>query len=236
MLEAKKSRWFEEIFAVYNRNLFRRRFHSLKINGLDFLQNRNPPLLIYANHSSWWDGLVAFQISRAARLDSFVMMEEKHLKKLFLFRRLGAFSVVRENAREAAKSLNYAANLIKENSNRTLWIFPQGQILPNDARPLKFYHGAARVAEKIGGVLAAVPLAIRYELLGEFKPEVFVKIGEPQLISVGSNFNAKNLTGEFERNLTETLDNLKSDVLTRTFDDYEDLFKIKQIANRKAKI
>lgn len=222
MLEAKKSRWFEEVFAVYNRNLLKRRFYSLDVSGLKFLKNpnRDAPFLIYANHSSWWDGLVAFQISRQAESENFIMMEEKQLKKLFLFRRLGAFSVVRENPRAAAKSLSYAANLLKENSNRTLWIFPQGEILPNDERPLNFYRGISRMIEKIGRV-AAVPLAIRYEFLGEFKPRIFVKIGAPQLISVDKSFDAKASTKQFEQRLTETLDALKDDVLTAAFDDYE---------------
>lgn len=222
MLEAKKSRWFEEIFAVYNRNLLKRRFHSLNVSGLDFLQRRNraAPFLIYANHSSWWDGLVAFQISREMRLDGFIMMEEKHLEKLFLFRRLGAFSVVRENAREAAKSLNYGANLLKENADRTLWIFPQGEILPNDKRPLRFYNGVSRIVEKAGRVVA-VPFAIRYEFLGEFKPEIFVKIGAPEPVAVDKNRGAKALTKHFEQRLTETLDELKNDVLTKTLGDYE---------------
>jgi 1-acyl-sn-glycerol-3-phosphate acyltransferase len=222
MLEAKKSRWFEEIFAVYSRNLFRRRFRSLNVSGLDFLRNLNQPLLVYANHSSWWDGFVAFRISRAARLDSFLMMEEKQLKKLSAFRRLGAFSVVREKPREAAKSIGYAANLLKENSNRTLWIFPQGEILPNDERPLNFYHGVARIIEKVGGGFAA-PLAIRYEFRGEFKPEIFVKIGEPQLIATAKNFDAKTLTGQFEQILTAVLDELKNDVLTANLQNYKNI-------------
>ena len=100
MLTAKKSAVFERVFAVYNRNLLNRRFHSLNVCGLENLTERNAqlPLIIYANHSSWWDGLAAFEISRAARLDSYMMMEEKQLKKLFPFRLLGAFSVVREKA------------------------------------------------------------------------------------------------------------------------------------------
>jgi 1-acyl-sn-glycerol-3-phosphate acyltransferase len=222
MLEAKKSRWFEEIFAVYNRNLLRRRFHSLNVSGLNFLKSpqTNLPFLIYANHSSWWDGLVAFQISRRTGADSFIMMEEKQLKKLFLFRRLGAFSVVRENPREAVESINYAARLLKENSNRTLWIFPQGAILPNDKRPLGFYNGVSRVIGKIPRA-AAVPLAMRYEFRGEFKPEIFVKIGAPQLVSVDKDFSAKNLTNRFEQRLTEILDALKADVSAKAFDDYE---------------
>nr|MBA3694670.1 acyl-phosphate glycerol 3-phosphate acyltransferase [Acidobacteriota bacterium] len=106
MLEAKKSRWFEKVFQIYNRNLLKRRFHSFRVLGLDSFVNVNSSI-IYANHSSWWDGLVAFEISKALRVDSFIMMEEKQLRNLFLFRKLGAFSVVRENSRQAVKSLNY---------------------------------------------------------------------------------------------------------------------------------
>ena len=213
MLEAKKSRLFDKIFAVYNQNLFRRRFNSLRVSGLNFLRERdkNFPLLIYANHSSWWDGLVAFQISRRAKLDSYIMMEEKQLRKLRLFRRLGAFSVVREKPREAMKSINYAVELLRENPRRAVWIFPQGEILPNDIRPLRFYNGLTKIIEKIGNCYA-VPIAMRYEFLGEFKPEIFVKIGEPEFIKIDENFHSKNSTSAFEKQLAENLNVLKTQV------------------------
>lgn len=222
MLEAKKNRWFEAAFAVYNRNLLKRRFHSLRVGNLDVLRPRGEqlPRVIYANHSSWWDGLVAFEISRQTRMDSFIMMEEKQLEKLFLFRRLGAFSVVRDSLRQAAQSINYAANLLKEKPDRTLWIFPQGEILPGEARPLKFYRGAAKIIEKTGACFA-LPLAMRYEFRGEFKPEIFVRIGRGERISIANNYDARELTRRFERELTETLDRLKSDVIEKRFEDYE---------------
>lgn len=225
MLEAKKSPWFEKVFARYNRNLFKRRFHSFRVAGLDFLQKRDLkiPLLIYANHSSWWDGLTVFAITRRCRENLFVMMEEKQLKNLPLFRRLGAFSVVRENAREAVRSMNYAAKLLQEGKRAVLLIFPQGTILPNDARPLKFYTGAARIIAKAGRV-SAVPLAMRYEFLGDFKPEVFVRIGEPETFEPGTNFDVRQATKHFEKRLTETLEVLKSDILQSKFAAYEKFF------------
>lgn len=224
ILTAKKSVWFEKIFAVYNRNLFKRRFHSLKISGLDFLLEREKqvPLVIYANHSSWWDGLIAFEISRVARLKAFVIMEEKQLKKLFPFRYLGAFSVVREKPREALKSINYAGDLLKETPDSTLWIFPQGEILPNDLRPLNFYNGISRIIEKSGNCLA-IPAAFRLEFLGEFKPEIFVKIGSSEKIKIDKNFNSKDLTKKFEKKLTQILDELKDDVLTKNTAEYKNI-------------
>ncbi|CAN5623193.1 lysophospholipid acyltransferase family protein [soil metagenome] len=221
MLEAKKSAWFETIFSIYNRNLLKRRFHSLEVSGLDFLREKNAgiPLIIYANHSSWWDGLVASEISKMAKLDSFIMMEEKQLKNLFLFRKLGAFSVVRENPRKAVESINYAVNLLKK-TDRTLWIFPQGEILPNAARPLKFYNGLSRIIEKVGKVFV-VPLAMRYEFLSEFKPQVFVKISSPELFKNSKDFESKKMTEIMKSRLTNVLDELKTDIISKNFSNFE---------------
>jgi chlorobactene lauroyltransferase len=221
MLEAKKSAWFETIFSIYNRNLLKRRFHSLQVSGLDFLREKNAgiPLIIYANHSSWWDGLVASEISKMAKLDSFIMMEEKQLKNLFLFRKLGAFSVVRENPRKAVESINYTVNLLKK-TDRTLWIFPQGEILPNDARPMKFYNGLSRIIEKISEVFV-VPLAMRYEFLSEFKPQVFVKISSPELFKNSKDFESKKMTEIMKSRLTNVLDELKTDIISKNFSNFE---------------
>lgn len=225
MLEAKKSFWFERLFRVYNRNLIKRRFSSFKISNLCALENltkRNLPLIIYANHSSWWDGLAAFQISETVGLDSFIMMEEKHLKRLFLFRRLGAFSVVRENPRQAVKSIEYAVNLLKTDFNKTLWIFPQGEILPNDARPIVFYNGLSRIIKKVKKCLT-VPIAFRYEFTGEYKPEIFVKIGKTGKFDLNETFAVKKQTAIFANNLNILLDNLKSDVVSQKFNDYQNI-------------
>lgn len=222
MITAKKSFWFEKLFTVYNRNLLKRRFSSLNISGLEFLSEKEKelPAIIYANHSSWWDGLTAFEISRAAQLDLYVMMEEKQLKKLFLFKYLGAFSVVRENPREAIKSINYAANLLREKHDRSLWIFPQGKILPNDLRPLNFYNGISRIIEKTGNCLV-FPSAIRYEFLGKFKPAIFVKIGKSEHIK--SNFTSKKMTKTFEMNLMRVLDEMKSDITNKNLSGYKNI-------------
>ncbi len=223
MLEANKSAWFEKVLAVYNRNLIKRRFHSLQVSSLDFLRrkDREIPLIIYANHSSWWDGLIIFEISRRTKLDFFVMMEEKQLKDLQLFRKLGAFSVVRENPRKAVESINYAVGLLK-NPHRTLLVFPQGEILPSDLRPLNFYNGLSRIIEKTAKVFAA-PLAIRYEFLGEFKPQIFVKIGLPELIEADRKFDSKGLTAKNSLCLTNLLDELKTDMVNKNFSRYEQI-------------
>ena len=221
MLEANKNRWIENAFGIYNKNLLRRRFNSLRVSCLELL-NDNIPSIIYANHSSWWDGLVAFQISQSIKADSFIMMEEKQLRNLFFFRKLGAFSVVRENPREAVQSLKYAINLLEEDKARTLWIFPQGKILPNEVRPIKFYNGLARIIEKTD-ICAVSSLAIRYEFLDAYKPDVFIKVGQPETFNARDVSNSKELTTKFEKNLTDLLDELKSDVRLTNLKHYKNI-------------
>ena len=225
MLKANKNSLFEKIFASYNRRLLKRRFNSFQISGLDSLKNKDEklPLIIYANHSSWWDGLVFLEILRKFDFENYVMMEEKQLRKLFFFRWLGAFSVVRENPREAVKSINYAAHLLSENANRILLIFPQAQILPNDVRPLQFYQGLSRIVEKIHRC-RAIPAALRFEFAGNFKPEIYAKIGEPEIYEIDKTYDAKSSTKNYEKRLTETLASLKRDVTAQKTDGYDKIF------------
>lgn len=221
MLRAKKSALFEKIFAVYNANLLRRRFGSFRAAGTVVLNEPESalPTIVYCNHAGWFDGLVAFQLSRTGGLDSYVMMEERQLRDLWLFRGLGAFSVVRENPREAARSIAYAAQLLRDDAGRTLWIFPQGEIVPADRRPVSFYHGVSRIVERTGRS-RLVPLAIRYEFGGNFKPDIYVRAGRPEAAEVGNGAEAKALTRVLEKRMTDELDRLKSDYLSGELDAY----------------
>jgi len=224
MLEAKKSKLFEKIFYVYNHNLLKRRFHSLNIRGSENFSTKDPnfPLLIYANHSSWWDGLVIFEILQMFAFENYFMMEEKQLKNLPLFRKLGAFSVIRENPRESLKSINYAVKKLKENPKTAVVIFPQGEILPNDLRPIKFFNGVSKIIEK-SEKCYYVSIAVRYEFLNYFKPEIFVNIGSVKKIENNGNYEYKKLTNELELELTRDLDKLKERFVSNKLNDFENL-------------
>lgn len=222
MLEAKKNFLFEKIFTFYNRGLLKRRFNSINVFGLEFLENRdsNVPLIICANHSSWWDGLIVLEIISNFKLDRYVMMEEKQLRKLRFFRRIGAFSIVRTNSRKVLKSIEYSVKILSEGKNRILLIFPQGEILHNDIRPLKFYNGLAKIIERVA-VCQVCPLVIRYEFLGKFKPEIFVAIGEPLTFNSADKLIRKKTTRELEAVMTSLLDNLKQKVVSNDCEEFK---------------
>jgi 1-acyl-sn-glycerol-3-phosphate acyltransferase len=224
MLEANKSKWFEKIFTIYNRNLIKRRFHSIKVCGLETLKSNDFqfPLITFSNHSSWWDGLILFEIFSHFEFENFVMMEEKQLKDLRLFRKLGAFSIVRENPKEALKSIKYAVKKLQDISRSNLWIFPQGEILPNEIRPLNFYNGISKIIEKCGSC-RVLPISLKFEFRNEFKPEIFVKIGKYQQFEKISKSESKALTKTLEKDLTLLLDSLRSDLIEGNLETYENL-------------
>jgi 1-acyl-sn-glycerol-3-phosphate acyltransferase len=232
MIPARKSGWFERVFAVYNRNLIARRFEGLRVAGLEHLRRRRvrgAPLLLYANHSSWWDGLVAFQLGHACGLEQYAMMEERQLREYPFHRRLGAFGVVRENARDGVCGIEYAGELLTGTS-RALWIFPQGQTLPNDARPFMLYTGAARIIERAGEV-DACPVALRYEFLEDYRPEALVKVGQPARLTPETERNPKRLTEIFAERLTRCLEELRADILAGDLAGYEEI-----VAPRRRKL
>lgn len=226
MLSARKNNFVVSLFHIYNRNLLRRRFHGLRARGLDLMRAQatakdNVPMLIYMNHSSWWDALAPMYLTYTAGLEWYAMMEEKQLRQFPFFRRLGCFSVTRENPRAALESVNYAAKLI-ENTNRAVGIFPQGATLHNDLRPLMFYTGAAHIIKRLP-VVRLMPVALRYEHLQDFRPEIFIQIGKPETHTAHENTDVKKLTAHLAECLTIELDALKQTIIENDFEGFQEV-------------
>ena len=122
----------------------RRSFHSVRLQGADHISPWTPkaqrrmtePLILYATHGSWWDAALSMVLSlRRFDLDGYGMMEYKQLHRYAFFRRIGLFSVVREDPASAMRSLRYAASVLR-GTGRALWMFPQGTLVNQETRPL----------------------------------------------------------------------------------------------------
>ena len=186
----------------------------------------SPPLIMFGNHSAWWDAHLAMVLNEECwHTDGYVMVEDTQLSRYRFFRWCGAFSVNRHDPRSALESINYAVQRLIEAPRRSLLIFPQGEILANDIRPLVFYQGAGRITSKVAaqaGACALYPIALRYEFIGEQKPDAFISVGPPIIIrrddptwsrdSSGLP-DARLITQCMQQALTEELDRLRADVI-----------------------
>ncbi|NJK78410.1 MAG: hypothetical protein HC914_00205 [Chloroflexaceae bacterium] len=142
------------IYYSIMRPAFVNHFYRVRVQIVGRLpQPYDGPLILYMNHSAWWDlymtALLNYEVFRR-RFDSYGMMEEQQLRRYRFFTWMGAFSIHRSDRAEATRSLVYISRVLQEQPGRALYMFPQGQIVPNDQRPLKLYTGVARIARQIG--------------------------------------------------------------------------------------
>ena len=232
MIRAQKNSIINKIFTVYHSNLLKKHFCSINISGEENISkaNRELPTILYANHSNWWDGFIAYRLTNNRwKTDDYLMMDIEQMKKYSFFKYVGVFSVDRNDPKSAIESINYASDLLKS-TKRFLWIFPQGLMQVQDFRPLKFYSGITKITEKLGNV-NLLPVAIRYEFIMEQRPEVFIKIGDPDIVN-GQLTDSKEFTNYLQQKLTGELDYLKQAVINQKPDEFKIIFKGKSSRNK----
>jgi 1-acyl-sn-glycerol-3-phosphate acyltransferase len=186
---------FARVFALYAAWSARRHFAALRVRGT--LASGSAPLVVAVQHVGWWDPMVLFLLSRS-RFDGghYAMMDEQNLSRYPFFRWLGAFGVERRTRAGVLAATRYALARLDEPGAR-VWLFPQGELRPADARPIRCEPGAAWLAARSGARL--VPVAIRYEFLDEQRPEAFVSIGAPVAVAPGTDPTEALLTAEADR-------------------------------------
>jgi 1-acyl-sn-glycerol-3-phosphate acyltransferase len=183
------------------------------------------PFIFYLNHTSWWDAYMLMVIHRLALgrpFDSYVMQEERQLRAYRFFTWCGAFSVNRHDPEDAARSQQYAANLLRGRRDRALYIFPQGKIVPNDRRPLVTYPGVARIVAMAGEVTLC-PVAMRYEFLGQQWPHAFMRIGPAH--RPANPADIEGTMAEISAGLTAAADALRDDVVAGRLDRFRPLLR-----------
>ncbi|MEM6294655.1 MAG: lysophospholipid acyltransferase family protein [Myxococcota bacterium] len=178
MIEAVRWRPFLRWFLRQGTSRLRASFGSIQVRGLEQLREHaaEAPLLIIANHTSWWDSLVALWLSVEQLEDVafYGMMDAANLEKLRFFRWIGVFGVDRTSRRDGARVVRYALELLRRRGT-AIWMFPQGAERPPH-EPLKFEPGAAGIAKRAPAV-RVIPVALSYVFEGEEKPNIYVSIG-----------------------------------------------------------
>ncbi|MBB3112894.1 1-acyl-sn-glycerol-3-phosphate acyltransferase [Paenibacillus phyllosphaerae] len=178
MLPARRNVWFSRLFARYNeRFLLRRHFHSYSMKGTPDPLFEGKPVLYLMNHSSWWDGLLAFHVLSAyAAGEHYMMMDEAQLKDFAFFRRLGAFSVNRYSPKDIARTLSYAQRLLRAGGR--VWVFPQGEIQHAELRPLRFQRGVCHLLERLPDTVV-IPVTAYYSNCLHQRADASIWFGEP---------------------------------------------------------
>jgi 1-acyl-sn-glycerol-3-phosphate acyltransferase len=224
MIQAAKNPLGERLVWRLVRSSLRSHFHAVHVRRNGDEQIAHLPTIYYVNHSNWWDGYLCMALNQLAlRQDCYLAMEQKNLRRYRFFAWAGVFGLDRDDGRDALAALDYAAALLKDHPERAAFMFPEGTMAPNDHRPLRFYSGVAHLARRVGDV-RIIPIVLRYEFLQEQRPEAFISVGPPQIVSAAS-LHPRALTASLATTLTTELDALRDDVVAERLADFQPILQ-----------
>jgi chlorobactene lauroyltransferase len=193
------------LFERYVRRLVRRQFTGVHWTGQGAAAawDRQVPTLFVANHTNWWDGFLAFLMTRRLGLDFQVLMEARHLSCYRAFLRIGALPLRRDRPRDAYADLTASAGYLRPGVG--FWIFPQGERRPPGEPVAGCGKGAAHLAAGHPGPLRICPVAFRYAFVGEQLPEAFVLVGESWVRAAEDRTGRDAMMPEIEWRLRATI-------------------------------
>jgi hypothetical protein len=164
-------------FELFFRPWRRRRIHATRIAGLPRELPRLP-LVLVANHVSWWDGFTLREVHRLLRPAApvWTLMTERELLRSPFLRSIGGFGIDPEHPASVRGALRFLRARAAERPDATVLLFPQGRIWPAHRRPLGFRRGVEGFARAVSPCVV-LPIAIHHEPLTAAAPTVFVSAG-----------------------------------------------------------
>ncbi|GAA5521181.1 lysophospholipid acyltransferase family protein [Aliifodinibius salicampi] len=210
-IPSDESPLFIKGFRIYTYYLFKRRFSKVWLKQ-EYQPDNSSKTIYYLNHHSWWDGLIPFLLNeyifhQRAR----AVMGIQQMQKYSFFKKIGAFSINRNDQRQTLRSLRYAVESF-ERPNASLFIYPQGEITPPGSS-LHFEKGLAWLSQQLTDI-EIVPIGIYIHTVRNDKPELHLWIGPS--IKTETSHSKQELTQKFENKLENILEKLRE---TAGFDD-----------------
>ena len=169
-------------FELFFRPWMARRLDGIHVRGIeDAGWVPRIPLLLVANHVSWWDGFLLREIHRRLRPDAplHVVMSEPELRRHAVFRWMGAVPLD-ASPLAGRRLLQTLRSHVEARPDAVIGFFPQGRIWPSHRRPLDFRRGGAWLARRLAPV-AVVPVGLHLEPLTRPGPAAFVSVGRPRV-------------------------------------------------------
>lgn len=173
------------------------------------------PLVVFANHPGWWDGVSFLLLAR--RLfpgrPGFVPMDARALERYPFMRRIGVFGIAQDSARGAAAFLRDATAVLAHPAHM-LWVNAPGRFSDVRERPVPIAPGLARLPELAPGAVF-LPLALEYPFWTERAAEALCGFGAPIPAAALAAQDRPARTETLRAALTATMDRLAEDAMAR---------------------
>lgn len=170
-----QSQFWISFFRKFVPLRLKRTFDSINIQSNYSYSDK--PVLLIANHTSWWDGWFAFYISYfELRKKFYFMMLERELNKRKILFKIGGFAVSADKSK-AISSLRYVSSLLKVRNNLVL-IYPQGKLHSQLTSKFSFQKGVDLLTDNMLSE-HEYDIVMMYSVIEHFqnpKPSVYIYI------------------------------------------------------------
>jgi 1-acyl-sn-glycerol-3-phosphate acyltransferase len=207
-ISAVTLRFFTRIVRSY----FRKHFRAVLIQNAEQLKQATGPLIVYANHGSWWDPMVSVLLAQALlpSRKHYAPMDAAPLARYPILRKLGIFPIEPATARGAMQFLRTSEAILKEGG--VLWITPQGRFADTRERTLAFKPGLAALALRVPQA-TVIPLAIEYTFWNERLPETLLRFA--LAVPIDANASTEATTHQLESALETNMESLRTAAIAR---------------------
>lgn len=142
MYAPRKNDFISKCYVWVFSYIFKKHFSTFSHNELT--ANPNEAILLMANHFSWWDGFMLFQLNKRTFKKQFhVLVSGEDYVQLKYLKYFGAFAP-EDKAKDLITTLQYAGTLLDDPRNLVL-IFPQGRMRSSYMKRISFEKGVLQV-------------------------------------------------------------------------------------------
>ncbi len=210
-------RFFRHIVRRY----FRRHFRAVMAQGVETLQEHKGPLIVFGNHSSWWDPMLIVLLGDLLlpHRKHYAPIDARALERYPILRKLGIFPVEMASPRGAAQFLRTATAILRDGG--VLWLTPQGRFADPREFPLAFKPGLAALAQRMPEV-PLLPLAVEYTFWDERLPETLLHFGDK--LHTAPDASLAETTQQLEAALASAMYSLQQAAITRDVRQFKTLF------------
>jgi hypothetical protein len=167
------------VFEAFFRPWMKRKV-AVRFAGLPSGLAAESPLVIVANHTSWWDAFGLREIQRVLRPRApvYTVMLERELARFPFFRRIGAVGIEPGRLSSVRSAARRVGRLTRLRPDSTVLFFPQGRIWPSFRRPLGFASGVELFLREMPSALV-MPVGLHLEALASPRPTFFLYASSP---------------------------------------------------------
>jgi 1-acyl-sn-glycerol-3-phosphate acyltransferase len=220
--------WFQNGFHGFLRPFLRRHFHAIAVareNRCDRELVDTVPLIVYGNHASWWDPLIAHFLNRQLfpGRQFYAPIDADALQQYRVFGKLGFYGV-RMNTTSGAAAFLKRSNTILAAGSTAIWMTPEGRFADARDHSAPLMPGLAHLCTRMSeGVV--VPLALEYVFWDERLPVCLTRWGTPLLVSQHPSCSKADWSERLTVHLRQTQQRLAELAIARSSSAFDNLIR-----------